>query len=210
MALAAVAVYLGFVGFARFWREGEVGGRAAVMGSLLGLLVLAPFALGAGAMALHPQLHDISTDLDDPPSLEAIAALRNGAMNRIRAISPRAAALQRDAYPDLLPRVYDLPAPLVFEAALAAAEAQGWRVVRSAPPRAGAAGLIEAEAMSDLLGFRADVAVRVVGGPERARVDVRSASRYLRHDLGGNARRVRRYLEALDAQAADLEIIPAE
>jgi hypothetical protein len=48
------------------------------------------------------------------------------------------------------------------------------------------------------LGFRDDVAVRVRATQEGARIDIRSASRYGRHDLGANAARVRALIEDID------------
>src|SRR6202030_4783468 len=59
-------------------------------------------------------------------------------------------------------------------------------------------GLIEAIARTPILGFRDDVAVRVRATHEGARIDVRSASRYGRHDLGANAARVRSLIDDID------------
>src|SRR6202030_4829278 len=59
-------------------------------------------------------------------------------------------------------------------------------------------GLMEAIARTPILGFRDDVAVRVRATHEGARIDVRSASRYGRHDLGANAARVRALIEDVD------------
>ncbi len=59
-------------------------------------------------------------------------------------------------------------------------------------------GLIEAIARTPILGFRDDVVVRVRPTPDGARIDVRSASRYGRHDLGANAARVRALIDDVD------------
>jgi hypothetical protein len=48
------------------------------------------------------------------------------------------------------------------------------------------------------MGFRDDVAVRIRAIGQGARVDVRSASRYGRHDFGTNAARVRVLLDDID------------
>jgi hypothetical protein len=42
------------------------------------------------------------------------------------------------------------------------------------------------------------VVVRVRAAPEGARIDIRSASRYGRHDLGANAARVRSLIDDID------------
>ena len=75
-----------------------------------------------------------------------------------------------------------------------------WHVVDARPPQGTAPrdGLIEAIARTPILGFRDDVAVRVRATHDGARIDVRSASRYGRHDLGTNAARVRALIEDID------------
>ena len=56
------------------------------------------------------------------------------------------------------------------------------------------------------MGFRDDVVIRVRPAPDGARVDVRSASRYGRHDLGTNAARIRSLLDDID----EIAVPPAE
>ena len=53
-------------------------------------------------------------------------------------------------------------------------------------------------ARTPILGFRDDVVVRVRATPDGARIDVRSASRYGRHDFGTNASRVRNLISDID------------
>ncbi|MGB6171664.1 MAG: DUF1499 domain-containing protein, partial [Xanthobacteraceae bacterium] len=59
-------------------------------------------------------------------------------------------------------------------------------------------GIIEAVARTPILGFRDDVVVRVRATTDGARIDVRSASRYGRNDLGTNASRVRNLIDNID------------
>jgi uncharacterized protein (DUF1499 family) len=59
-------------------------------------------------------------------------------------------------------------------------------------------GIIEAVARTPILGFRDDVVVRVRATTDGARIDVRSASRYGRHDFGTNAGRVRNLIDDID------------
>jgi uncharacterized protein YecE (DUF72 family) len=74
-----------------------------------------------------------------------------------------------------------------------------WRVVVDRPPQPPRRdGVIEAVARTAIMGFRDDIALRVRRDDEGARIDVRSASRYGRHDFGTNAARIRSLLEDID------------
>lgn len=74
-----------------------------------------------------------------------------------------------------------------------------WFIVDARPPQAGRReGRIEAVSRTPIMGFREDVVVRVRADGEGSRLDVRSASRYGPHDLGGNAARITRLTEEID------------
>ncbi len=58
--------------------------------------------------------------------------------------------------------------------------------------------MIEAVATSPLMRFRDDVLIRLTRTSEvETRIDIRSASRLGKHDLGANARRVLALIEAI-------------
>ncbi|MGC1325745.1 MAG: DUF1499 domain-containing protein, partial [Xanthobacteraceae bacterium] len=67
-----------------------------------------------------------------------------------------------------------------------------------APASTARDGIIEAVARTPILGFRDDVVVRVRPTVDGARIDVRSASRYGRNDLGTNASRVSNLIDNID------------
>ena len=70
------------------------------------------------------------------------------------------------------------------------------------PPTDGGDGMIEALARTAILAFPVDVSIRITDEGETSYVDMRSASRYGRHDLGDNAARIAGFLTALDAAVA--------
>jgi uncharacterized protein (DUF1499 family) len=107
---------------------------------------------------------------------------------------------QRTAYSDIEPDMTDVSPQEAYDAALKVITKRKWHVVDARPPQGIAPrdGLIEAIARTPILGFRDDVAVRVRATHEGARIDIRSASRYGRHDLGTNAARVRALIEDID------------
>lgn len=166
-----------------------------------------------------PPIHDISTDLADPPTFSAeVAEARakvpggNG-LDLLGARLPDAARLgplagkavvdvQRQAYGDIKSLFSDTPAIDTFQVALDAAQAQrGWIIDRNDP----ATGIIEARATSFWYGFTDDIVVRVRALPDGSGsvVDVRSVSRVGLSDLGANAKRVRAYLAALNTRLGE-------
>lgn len=107
-------------------------------------------------------------------------------------------AYTRDDAPDprLLGRTYAVPFVTVWDAALEIARgSRGWTVTESDPR----AGEIVAEARTTLWKFTDDIWIRIsLDEDAQTRVDLTSASRVGRADLGTNARRIARFLHALD------------
>ena len=140
-----------------------------------------------------PPIHDISTDLSDPPAFEAILPLRADAPNPSEYGGDSIAQQQREGYPELGPLTLNAPPEAVFLRAVEAGRDMGWEIVESDPDR----GRIEATATTPWFGFKDDVVVRIQPEPGGSRVDVRSVSRVGRSDVGTNARRIEEYLEIL-------------
>lgn len=196
--LAAAALSLLGLGLAIAGRRSGPRGRALLLGALglvIGLVVAwIPWSWKQRAESVPP-IHDITTDLADPPAFEAILPLRRDAPNPSEYGGDSIAAQQREGYPDLGPLTLDTPPDAAFLRALEAVRDMGWEIVESDPDR----GRIEATATTPWFGFKDDVVVRVRSAPEGSRVDVRSVSRVGRSDVGTNARRIRDYLEMVDA-----------
>jgi uncharacterized protein (DUF1499 family) len=100
------------------------------------------------------------------------------------------------ASPKLRGRAYAVPFARVWQAVVETAEKRPrWTVTRAD----GRSGELHAEARTLLWRFVDDVEVRVtLDGDGLTRVDVKSASRVGAYDLGVNARRIARFLHALD------------
>lgn len=145
-----------------------------------------------GKAAEVPPIHDISTDLIDPPAFEAVLPLRGEHANPIDYAGAEVAEQQTAAYPDLRPiQVQDAPAS-AFSAARDVIAELGWEVISVEPAR----GRIEAVAITPWFGFRDDVVVRVRPAERGSVVDVRSKSRVGVSDLGANAERIRNFVTA--------------
>jgi uncharacterized protein (DUF1499 family) len=194
IALCGAALSAGALWWSR--RKARTGAAVfAGFGVLIGVLTA---GVGYGwlrqAQAVPAGLHDVTTDLENPPSFEALAALRPPA-SQTATPSPAVVSLQRLHYPDLAPVIVARPVALVFERARLVAENQGWTIVASDP----ATGRLEATDTTRWFGFSDDVVVRLTPWGAGTRVDMRSASRNGSADTGTNARRIRRFLTAIQA-----------
>ncbi len=150
-----------------------------------------------------PFIHDISTDVQNPPRFkgvlaarEAHSAARGEEMNDLT-YTPEVALQQQAGYPDIEPLIVAAPPAEVYEKAEALAEAMEWEFVTQDPQ----AGLIEATATSRAYQFKDDIVIRLAptgtGTAVSTRVDMRSASRVGRSDVGVNAARIKKFLAAL-------------
>lgn len=193
--LAIAALVVGLIAVVRT-RPGH--GRRGLSLALIAIVVAlavayVPWSWRRTARSVPP-IHDITTDLDNPPEFAAVVPLRANDPNPVEYGGPEVAAHQRRAYPDIRPLVLDLQMDQAFERALAAVHEMGWEIVDVDP----AAGRIEATDRTFWFGFRDDVVIRLTPLNDRTVVDVRSLSRVGGGDAGTNARRVRDYLEAVE------------
>jgi uncharacterized protein (DUF1499 family) len=199
LAFAGFAIVLAFAAFVVIWRQGTNGLGSALLALFLGLVLLAyPAYLTLKAYRL-PAITDVVTDPDDPPRFETIARLRPREANPVAYPGGAVADKQRAAYPDIEPLVVTSTPQQAYDAALAAITKRRWFIVDARSPQTGRReGRIEAVARTPIMGFREDVVLRVRPDGEGSRIDMRSASRYGPHDLGGNAARIASLLEEID------------
>lgn len=191
-----------------------VSPRRGLLSALVAVLIPAA-GLGYGLSIMRtlpsiPPIHDVSTDLADPPAfsqrvIEARGRTPGGnALDLQTAVIPEAAKarfpayagksvleVHRAAYGDLKPIITDVAPADVFQIVLDAAKAQGWAVTKIDQ----ATGVIEATSTSFWFGFVDDIAIRVRPLPDGTGsvIDARSVSRVGLSDLGMNAKRIRAF-----------------
>ena len=163
-------------------------------GAKTAAIALVPVAIGlymSGSGLSAPPIHDISTDLDNPPEFVAAAEHRAEGENPLEHGGEEVSNQQRTAYPDIQPIETDASADAAYRTALAAVEALGWEVMGQNAQRR----VIEAVDTTPVFGFQDDVIIRVTANSNGSRVDVRSQSRIGLGDAGVNAQRVRRFID---------------
>lgn len=177
------------------------GGRrpGVLFTGLLGLLIAAvtvymPWTYYKTVQSV-PKIHDITTDVGNPPTFVAVAKLRKEGDHPVMYEGAEIGSEQKEAYPDIEPLTTKAPKDKVFEAARQALASMGLEIIDANP----AEGHIEAVDTSLLYGFKDDMVVRIQESGEGTRVDVRSMSRVGRSDLGMNAKRIRTFMARLRA-----------
>lgn len=180
-----IGLLLGLVALLRLRKAGgPLGLAAAGTGvSALGALYLGSAVLSAFTVA---PIHNVSTDIEDPPQFTVAASLRAETDNPLVYDSETIGPLQREGYPDLEPLDMDMPRDQAYELVRGVLVDMGLELVREAPEQ----GEIEAVATTFWFGFKDDLVVRLRDTDGGTRMDVRSVSRVGVVDLGANAERI--------------------
>jgi len=204
VVVAALAALIGASAGVVIWRDGLRGAGEAAFGFALAAALMAyPVYLAAVAFALPP-IADVSTDLKSPPPFLLSAKAREARAGAEPPPTDEATrAAQRAAYPDIETIMVEMDSSAAYELALGVANDLGWRVVDSEPPNLAGDGsaLIEATDRTLFFGFPSDIAIRIRPGATETAIDLRSVSRVGRHDFGANARRLRKFIEAVKEEA---------
>jgi uncharacterized protein (DUF1499 family) len=197
LLFAVIAIVLAFAAFVVIWKDGIGGAGRAFAALAIGVALISyPAYLGVRAYQL-PMINDVTTDPFDPPRFDVVSRLRP--RGTVEYAGLYAAEQQRAAYPDIEPLLVSASPAIAYEETMKVIAKRKWRVVVERSPQTNRRdGQIEAVARTAIMGFRDDVALRIRADNEGARIDVRSASRYGRHDLGANASRIRSLLEDID------------
>ena len=163
---------------------------------------------GYGAVKLNhfqtfPPIHNVSTDLEDPPGFsQAMVEARGESVNPLP-MSDQTKQIHADFYTDLTGFESPRTQEQVYATVRALVVESGWEIVSEDQE----GGMIEATARTFWLGFRDDVSVRVRTNSETAvtKVDLRSVSRIGLADLGENSRRIKSFLNKLESRLKELD-----
>ena len=175
---------------------------ANVVALVVALGFLAFLGLQVKTARSVPAIHDVTTDLEDPPLFYRTQIRADNLDNvpvegrpDLEPLPPeeRWRALHREHYGDLATIQVPWTVPETVRRARALAADRGWQIV-SADDR----GIVEAVDTSTFFRFKDDIVIRVrpaEGGGSQ--VDMRSISRVGVSDVGVNAKRIRSFLADL-------------
>ncbi len=168
--------------------------KKALLGVLLALPLVAFLVSRPMAAEGVPAIHDITTDLDNPPMFVTLPLRKDNRAGLASEAEYR--ALHTKAYGDLKPLTINRPVPEVTEQAAKVAKDMGWTIVTVDPAK----GVVEATDAVSYIRFYDDVIIRVAAVEGGSRIDVRSVSRVGVSDMGVNAKRIRAFLGAMGEQ----------
>ncbi|MFP3920812.1 MAG: DUF1499 domain-containing protein [Dichotomicrobium sp.] len=202
---AALALALALVALVRIWQDGSRGSRKALMAIFAAGLVLAGPAWSLPQLVMKPRVTQVTTDTASPPPFRELAGVRAEVERQMRVAASAAPSDNDSEILTMEPLRVERSADETFSLVRESISELGWRIVSATPPSGREPGYIEAVDRSLLFGITGDVALRIRGGGNSARIDVRSASRYVEHDLGGNADRVSSLFDQVETAVATLE-----
>lgn len=195
--LLMIALVTAGIGLLRSGGTAGAASRPATWLAFVAALVVTGINLNGMRSMGGPAIHDVTTDLENPPMFVDAIPVREaaGAANPPMYFAADTAPLQREGYPDLAPIELAVPPQQAFDKALATAKAMDWQIIAAVP----AEGRIEATATTGWIGFKDDVVIRIriAGDGTASRVDLRSKSRVGRGDAGMNAKRIRAFRDRL-------------
>jgi len=200
LVLAFLSLLLAASAGVVIWRTGRRGVGQAAAGLALALALIAfPAYLTFKAVSLPP-INDVTTDFESPPTFMISSKAREARGGKTPPLpTPAIQAAQKAAYPQVQPMQVDLEAEQAYRLSLRIAKDLGWRVVDATPPNLRGDGVahIDATDRSLIFGFVDDIAIRVRPLANQTRIDIRSVSRIGKHDFGANARRIGKFIAAV-------------
>lgn len=183
---------------ALFKRQTLTFGNTLVTVMFSAIAIIMPLSMLSKAKSV-PLIHDVSTDLKNPPEFVAIVPLRADAPNPVEYAGEETAEQQRTAYPELQTLIYTQSKSELMETTEQSVDNLGWELVNTDP----SAGIIEATDTTTWFGFKDDVVIRVIDNGNERLVDIRSKSRIGGSDLGKNAERIHDFIDELDEVLAE-------
>lgn len=191
IAVIALVLLIGSI----FWSQ--ISGKlllfvAFVLGALpilAAVIIVKPEGFAA------PMIHDVTTDMQEPPEFIAIRSMRQAGENSLDYGGADIAEQQKKCFPDIQPVLTDISPEDALQRAEQTVQALGWTLVSLDRT----AMTIEAYDTTPLFGFVDDVSIRIRTTDSGSRLDIRSISRVGLGDLGANAQRVRRFIKEFNS-----------
>ena len=171
------------------------GVKSALAMIVLGILPLGSVIATVGPGRFNsPMIHDITTDMVNPPEFNKLMELRTPGENPLEYGGEETAVQQRTAYPDIKPIFTSLDHSEALTRAVEVAGTLDWTLINVDSDN----GVIEAYDTTRLFGFTDDVIIRIQPDGNGSKIDIRSVSRIGLGDIGMNATRIRQFIKTFN------------
>lgn len=187
--LLILAIIIGIISFIK--KQQDAIKVCIVAGVLLAVPVIGLSMQALKAKSL-PFIHQVATDTTNLPEFNVVIGLRGDSSNPLAYDHATLAPLQQEFYPELQPILSELNTEQAFTQAVNTAMALGWKVVAKNKQQ----GIVEAVDSTLIWGFKDDVVIRIQQTQAGSKIDLRSISRIGGSDLGANAARIKRFIDA--------------
>jgi uncharacterized protein (DUF1499 family) len=164
--------------------------KSARTAALIALLPMIGIGTQVFTAQSVPGIHNISTDVVNPPKFDKVVALRGENTNPLEYNIDKLASVQTAAYPKVKTLITDLNISDAHARAKSVIESMGLELVNSDASN----GIIEATETTTIWGFKDDLVVRITEQEDSTAIDLRSVSRIGMSDLGANAKRIEKFL----------------
>lgn len=204
--LAVAVLLVGLVLFFVHRRSKPTSSRSAMIAVAISVIPIVGLGSQVFVASSVPAIHNISTDIVDPPQFDAIVAMRGEGTNPLEYSieDDNLGEIQINAYPDIKTITADTDIASAFDKAVFIAENLGWDIVnksvdwKTVSKNGANETIIEATQTTTLWQFKDDIVIRLRSNsqtPDTTYIDLRSVSRIGQSDLGANARRIQRFID---------------
>ena len=198
--LALIVLIAGVILYFMHKRSKPVSSKSAIIASAICLIPIVGLGTQVVVAQSVPRIHNISTDVLNPPEFNIIIGMRGAGTNPLayRIENGDLGKIQQSAYPNIKTIVTSTSMQASFEKSLTIAKKLGWEIVNQDPLN----GIIEATQTTTLWQFKDDIVIRLRADPQTpntVNIDLRSVSRIGRSDLGANAKRIQRFIDLFNS-----------
>ena len=208
--LAVAVLLVGLVLFFVHRRSKPTSSRSAMIAVAISVIPIVGLGSQVFVASSVPAIHNISTDIVDPPQFRAIVDLRGAGTNPLAYTieNGNLGEIQRNAYPDIKTITANIDIANAFDKAVFVAESLGWDIVnkniggKTVNKNQANEGIIEATQTTTLWQFKDDIVIRLRSNsqtPDTTYIDLRSVSRIGQSDLGANAKRIQRFIDQFNS-----------
>jgi uncharacterized protein (DUF1499 family) len=208
--LAVAVLLVGLVLFFVHRRSKPTSSRSAMIAVAISVIPIVGLGSQVFVASSVPAIHNISTDIVDPPQFSAIVSLRGAGTNPLAYSieNGNLGEIQRNAYPDIKTITANIDIANAFDKAVFVAESLGWDIVnkniggKTVNKNQANEGIIEATQTTTLWQFKDDIVIRLRSNsqtPDTTYIDLRSVSRIGQSDLGANAKRIQRFIDQFNS-----------